>query len=183
MKLAAAAITFGLLLPAIAFAQKTSFDFDKTADFTTFRTYTLRDGTPAGDPLIDKRIVDAIGAELARKGLTRHDDSPDLVVVYHAALERKQDIQAFSTGVGYGTYGYGWSVGWGTTDVRVIEILVGTLVIDVADAAKKEIVFRGIGAKEVDVLAKPEKRDKSIAEAVKKILKNYPPKPKTQQPR
>ena len=70
-----------------------------------------------------------------------------------------------------------WGGGWGTTDVRVIEILMGTLVIDFADANRKEVVFRGIGVKEVNVQAKPEKRDKSISEAVKKILKNYPPKP------
>jgi hypothetical protein len=31
----------------------------------------------------------------------------------------------------------------------------------------------------VDTQAKPDKRDKSIASAVKKIFKNYPPKVKT----
>jgi hypothetical protein len=178
MKVVAAAFAFGLLLPAIAFAQKTSFDYDKNADFTKYKTYTLKDGTPVGDPLIDKRIVDALAAELAAKGLTRNDANPDLAIVYHVAFDKKQDIQTFSTGIGYGPYGYGWGGGWGTTDVRVIEILMGTLVIDFADTGHKEIVFRGIGVKEVNVQAKPEKRDKSIAEAVKKILKNYPPKPK-----
>ena len=62
--------------------------------------------------------------------------------------------------------------------MRVREILEGTLIIDIADAKKKNLVFRGMGVKEVDVQAKAEKRDKNIAEAVKKILKNYPPKPK-----
>ena len=59
------------------------------------------------------------------------------------------------------------------------DILVGTLVIDIADAKKKQIAWRGMGVKEVDTQAKPEKRDKSINNAVKKILKDYPPKPKT----
>ena len=178
MKLVAAAFALGLLVPAIAFAQKTSYDFDKNADFTKYKTYTLKEGTPVGDPLIDRRIIEAIGVELAAKGLSRNDTNPDLVVVYHVAFDKKQDIQTFSTGIGYGPYGYGWGGGWGTTDVRVIEILMGTLVIDLADSTKKEMVFRGIGVKEVNVQAKPEKRDKSISEAVKKILKNYPPKPK-----
>jgi len=39
-------------------------------------------------------------------------------------------------------------------------------------------VWRGVGTKEVDTEAKPEKRDKKINEAVTKILKNYPPKQK-----
>ena len=72
--------------------------------------------------------------------------------------------------------GYRWGGGWGTTDVRVNEILVGTLVIDVADATKKEMVWRGMGVREVDVQAKAEKRDKNINNAVKKILKDFPPK-------
>ena len=56
------------------------------------------------------------------------------------------------------------------------DILVGTLVIDMADAKKNTVVWRGMGVKEVNTQANPEKRDKSINEAVKKIFKNYPPK-------
>ena len=68
---------------------------------------------------------------------------------------------------------------WGTTDVRVNEILVGTLVIDIVDANKKELAWRGMGVREVDVQAKADKRDKNINSAVKKILKDFPPKAKT----
>ena len=64
-----------------------------------------------------------------------------------------------------------------TTQVR--DILVGTLVIDMADAKKGQLAWRGMGVKEVNTQAKPEKRDKSITDAVKKIFKNYPPKVKT----
>ena len=166
-----------LLLPVLAHAQKTSFDYDKTADFTKFKTYSLKDGTKVGDPLIDRRIVAALETELAAKGLTKNDAKSDLAVVYHVAFDKQKDITAYSSG--YGGYGYRWGGGWGTTDVRVNEILVGTLVIDMADTAKKEMVWRGMGVKEVDTQTSPEKRDKSINSAVQKILKNYPPKKKT----
>jgi len=165
-----------LLLPALAAAQKTSFDFDKTADFSKYKTYALKDGTKVGQPLIDNRITAAIQEQLAAKGLTKNDASPDIVVVYHVAFDKQQDITAYSSG--YGGYGYRWGGGWGTTDVRVNEILVGTLVIDVADASKKEVVWRGMGVKEVDTQAKAEKRDKNITSAVTKILQNFPPKKK-----
>lgn len=178
MKLLMAAVAFGLLLPAPVLAQKVSFDYDKTADFTKYKTYSMKDGTKVGDPLIDKRIVDAIEATLKTKGLTRSDAKPDVMVVYHVAFDKKQDITTYSTGMGYGAYGYRWGGGWGTTDVRVYDIVEGTLVIDMADTARNELVFRGIGVKEVDVQAKAEKRDKSITNAVTKILKDYPPKPK-----
>jgi len=61
----------------------------------------------------------------------------------------------------------------------VRDILMGTLVIDLADAKKGELAWRGMGVKEVNTQAKPEKRDKSINEAVKKIFKNFPPKVKS----
>ncbi len=179
MRSIVAAAALVVFLPALALAQKTSFDYDKTADFSKYKTYTLKDGTKVGDPLIDNRIVAAIEAELAAKGLTKNDTAPDVVAVYHVAFDKKQDITAYSTGYG-GGYGYRWGGGFGgTTDVRVNEILVGTLVIDAIDAAKKEVVWRGMGVKEVDVQAKADKRDKNINSAVKKIMQNFPPKKNT----
>jgi hypothetical protein len=61
----------------------------------------------------------------------------------------------------------------------VREILVGTLAVDIVDAQKKQIVWRGLGTKEIDTKAKPEKRDTNINKAVEKIFKNYPPKVKS----
>ncbi len=168
------ALAAALLLPALAFAQKTSYDFAKGTNFSAYHTYALKEGTPVGNPLIDNRIIEAINAELATKGLTKDDAKPDLFVTYHIAFDKQKDISAWSTGMGP----YGWHYGMGSTDVQVREILIGTLVIDMADAAKKEVVWRGVGTKEVDTQAKPEKRDKKITEAVKKILKNYPPEQK-----
>jgi hypothetical protein len=180
MKTFVAAATVVLLFPALALAQKTSFDFDKTADFSKYKTYALKDGTKVGQPLIDNRIVAAIETELAAKGLKKSDAASDVVVVYHVAFDKQQDITAYSTGGAYGGYGYRYGGGWGTTttDVRVNEILVGTLVVDIADSTKKEVVWRGMGVKEIDVQAKADKRDKNINAAVKKILKDFPPKKK-----
>ena len=171
-----------VLTPALAMAQKTSYDFDKTANFTGFKTYALKDGTKVGQQLIDDRIVNAIDTELAAKGLTK-SEKPDVFVVYHVAFDKQKDISTFSSGYGggYGGYGWGYGGGWaggGSSTTTVRDILVGTLVIDIADANKGQMAWRGMGVKEVDTGANPEKRDKSINNAVKKIFKNYPPKVK-----
>jgi uncharacterized protein DUF4136 len=182
MKQIVAAAAVVLLFPVLALAQKTSFDFDKSADFSKFKTYSLKDGTKVGQPLIDNRIVAAIDTELAAKGLKKSDAASDLVVVYHVAFDKQQDITAYSSNFGgYGGYGYRYGGGWGTTttDVRVNQILVGTLVLDIADSTKMEVVWRGMGVKEIDTQAKADKRDKNINGAVKKILNNFPPKKKT----
>jgi hypothetical protein len=166
------------LLPGLAAAQKTTYDFDKTATFAQYKTYALQDGTKVGQPLIDRRIVAAIELQLAAKGLEPTDTNPDVFVIYHVAMDKQKDISTYSSNVGYGPYGYGWGGGWGstTTDVRVRDILVGTLAIDLVDAKKKEMVWRGLGTKEINVNAKPEKRDENIGKAVEKIMRNYPPK-------
>jgi hypothetical protein len=179
MKIAVAALAI-LLAPTLAAAQKTSYDFDKSIDFTGFKTYAFKDGTKVGQKLIDDRIVAAIESQLAAKGLTK-SDNPDVFVVYHVAFDTQKDISTYSSGYGgYGAYGWGWGGGWagGTTSTQVRDILVGTLVIDMADAKKSQVAWRGMGVKEVNTQANPEKRDKSINEAVKKIFKNYPPKAK-----
>jgi hypothetical protein len=171
------------LMPALAMAQKVSYDYNKSATFNVYKTYALKDGTKVGQQLIDDRIVSAIDTELAAKGLTKVEANPDLFVVYHVAFDKQKDISTYSSGYGggYGAYGWGWGGGgWagGTSTTQVRDILIGTLVIDLADAKKGEIAWRGMGVKEVDTQAKPEKRDKSINNAVKKIFKNYPPKVK-----
>lgn len=172
----------GVLTPALVLAQKVSYDYEKSANFSAFRTYAHKDGTKVGQSLIDDRIVAAIDAELAAKGFTRSDANPDVFVVYHMAFDKEKDISTYSSGYGggYGPYGWGWGGGWagGTTTTQVRDILIGTLVIDIADARKGQLAWRGIGVKEVNTQAKPEKRDKSVNNAVKKILKNYPPKQK-----
>jgi len=173
-------VVAAIALPAIAFAQKTTYDYDKTAAFAQFKTYSTKDGTPTGNPLVDKRIAASIEAQLAAKGLVRNDSSPDVFVLYHVAFDKQKDISTYSTGPSYGGYGWGWGGGWGTTstDVRVRDILVGTLAIDIVDAQKGEIAWRGLGTREIDTNAKPEKRDENITKAVAKVFRNYPPKVK-----
>ena len=172
-----------VLAPVLVLAQKTSYDFDKSANFASFKTYAHKDGTKVGQPLIDDRIVAAIDAQMAAKGFTKSEANPDVFVVYHVAFDKQKDISTFSSGYagGYGPYGWGYGGGWGggTTSTQVRDILVGTLVVDIADAKKGQLAWRGMGVKEVQTQANPEKRDKSINDAMKKIFKNYPPKAKT----
>jgi hypothetical protein len=181
-RLFAAAIALALT-PALLLAQKVSYDFNKSANFAGYKTYAFKDGTKVGQQLIDDRIVAAIESELGAKGLTKATAEPDVYVVYHVAFDKEKDISTYSSGYagGYGAYGWGWGGGWGggTTTTQVRDILIGTMVIDVADAKQGQLAWRGMGVKEVNTQAKPEKRDKSISEAVKKIFKNYPPKVKT----
>ena len=169
-----------VLTPGWPWPRRSVLTTTSPPDFASFKTYAHKDGTEVGQPLIDDRIIAAIDAELAAKGLTKSESNPDVFVVYHTAFDKQQDISTYSSGYagGYGRYGWGYGGGWagGTSTTQVRDILVGTLVIDIADAKKNQLAWRGMGVKEVDTQAKPEKRDKSINNAMKKIFKNYPPK-------
>ena len=171
--LAATALLASLGLPSMVQAQKTSYDFDSTVPFSNFRTYAWTQGTPAGEPFLDRRIETAIDSQLATKGLTKSETNPDLYVRYHVGLGMQRSVNGWAdSGGGL----YGWRGGSGSVDLQFNQLPMGALVIDLIDNAKQQLVWRGMGTKELDLQSKPEKREAAIAKAVEKILKNYPPK-------
>ena len=161
------------MLSAGVAAQSISYDFDKGANFSNFKTYAWVRGTPLDDELNHKRIVHAVDAQLAAKGLAMAAEgaAPDVLVAYHATFDKNLQINGFSSG--FGGYRFG---GMRSGTASVDEILVGTLAVDIVDATSKTIVWRGQATKEIDVKANPEKRDKNINKAAEKLFKNYPPR-------
>jgi hypothetical protein len=62
-------------------------DYDRTANFAAFKTYTWREGTKLPNPLMEQRVIDAVDAQLKAKGLTRVDTGGDVSVTYHAGRD------------------------------------------------------------------------------------------------
>ena len=86
----------------------------------------------------------SIDEQMAAKGFTKAEANPDVFVVYHMAFDKQQDISTYSSGYGggYGAYGWGWGGGFGasgTSTTQVRDILIGTLVVDLADAKKVRV--------------------------------------------
>ena len=160
------------LLTTTAAAQEVSYDFDKSADFSALQSYTWVRGTPVNDEFNHRRIVDAIDAQLATKGLhpVAGNRGPDVLVAYHAVFARDLEVHAMSSGWG----GYRLAPSR-TGSARVEEVVVGTLVVDVIDARTGATLWRGVVSREIDVKASPEKREKNIDRATEKLFKHYPP--------
>jgi hypothetical protein len=127
---------------------------------------------------MEQRIMAAVEAELASKGLVKSDDHPDLLVITHLKLEKHDEVVAYGSGYPYGWWGYGypygWWGGWGVVDYRVYPVVVGTLSIELADP-QHGTIWRGSQVKIVDTDDKPSTRDKNVRREVAKILKYYPP--------
>jgi hypothetical protein len=161
------------LFATVASAQNVTYDFDRSADFSRFRTYAWVQGTSVNDELNHQRIARAIDAQLAAKGLVKVEKNanPDLLVAYHASFDTSLQITGFSSG--WGAYRF---AGSRSGSARADEILVGTIVVDLVNASTQAIVWRGKATKDIDVKASADKRDKSINKAAEKLFKNYPPK-------
>jgi hypothetical protein len=165
-----------VLAGAPAFAQDVKTDWDKEADFSKIKTFSLKIGTSWNNPISEKRITDEIAQTLTEKGWKQVEAEPDALVLLHGATEKQKNLNTFYSGMGgYGGYGYrGWGgMGMGTATTTVSEYMVGTLVVDIFDAKSKALLFRGTAQDEIS--DKPEKNIKKIEKASSKMFKNFPP--------
>jgi hypothetical protein len=173
-----------LVLALTGCVPKVYVDYDQTADLTKYRTYGWAEGTPAKNPLMDRRIVSAIEEQLTEKGFQKVDTNPDMFVSYHAATTKEVNYTTSSFGYGYGpawgtTYGrYGgglgmWGVGLATGTATPVTVVKGTLVVDIYEAAQKRLMWRGTGNDTVH--AEPERVENQIREVITEMFAKFPP--------
>jgi Domain of unknown function (DUF4136) len=157
----------------LPWAQSVTYDFDRAANFSQYKTYAWTRGTELTDELNHARVVRAVDAALVAKGLSRVEPGarPDVHVAYHASFEKNLEITGSAHG--WGPFGLGGDR-WGSATVQ--PVLVGTLVVDISDARTNAIVWRSLASSDIRPTDKPESRDKKIAKATEKMFKNYPPK-------
>ncbi|HPE76341.1 MAG TPA: DUF4136 domain-containing protein [Draconibacterium sp.] len=157
---------------------KIGYDYDKTADFSKYKTFAISEETMKItnlNQLNRDRLINAAKAEMAAKGFTE-SSNPDVILDLRVKGNEVQTATATTTG-GYG-YGYGrWGYGGGfsTTQVNYDKYVEGSLFITLVDKATEKIVWQGTGKKTIDENASPEKKEASINNAVKQIFTNYPP--------
>lgn len=161
--------------------------FDKKFDFTRVRTWGWN---PAGagdvrmargpndDPDATKKaaepvIVSAVTAEMERQKLQFRADAPDVYVTYYLLLTTGSTAQQMGQFLP-ATVTWGLPIfGAQTTALEVMDY--GSLVLDVS--ANKEVVWRGVARSQIKTLEKRERREALLREAVRDLLKKFPPKP------
>ena len=149
-------LTALLCVGVAALAQDVQFDYDRSANFSSYKTYQWVDYQPValGDQLLDRDIKRAVDEQLAGKGLHQVDSGGDLLVGYQAGISKEKQFDGF----GFGPRGWG---GWGSAQVTSSTIDIGKLVVGLVDAATKQLVWRGSASKTLDISKDPDK--------------NYPP--------
>jgi|RhiMetdeSRZDD1v2_1073273.scaffolds.fasta_scaffold36146_2 uncharacterized protein DUF4136 len=150
-------------------------DYDRAANFTSYKTYSWRKGTPLPNPLMSQRVVAAIDAQMAKKGFTKVDSAAsDVTVTYHAAADKSMDVQTFHSGSAYGCWGgcYGSSM----SSTTVTPVTTGTLIVDIVDSKTNNMLWRGSGSDTVS--DNPSENEGKVNEAVSRMFENFPPKQK-----
>ncbi|TAJ12553.1 DUF4136 domain-containing protein [Marinilabiliaceae bacterium JC017] len=171
---------------------KTTYDYDRTIDFTAYQTFEYFGWDKGSDALIgdfDKQRIEKAFAEEFKKRDLHHIEKPgsgDLIVTLHIVTKKQTQRTASTTHVGMGyTYGYGryygygpgwgWGGGMSSTQIYEHDYTVGTLMCSVFDAQKKQLIWEGAATKTID--ENPRMREKSIPYAVKALMRSFPIKP------
>jgi hypothetical protein len=155
---------------------KVSSDFDREANFASYKTYSFTKEAlelPVGD-INRKRVLDAVVNELSAKGFTT-SDQPDVWVDLKVNTQQKESATA-TTSSPYGSgYGYRWGGGFSTTTINVEQYTEGTMFVDIIDVGKKQLVWQGRAVGTLDPDASAQKRESNINAAIKQIFTEYPP--------
>ena len=157
-------------------AQDVNVNYVPGTDFSGYKSYKWVEiqGAEKPDQILDTQIKQAIDKALAAKGFTKAaGGAADLAIGYQVALTQQQQWNTYSTG-GYGARRYGGGMGTATSTT----INIGTVALDMYDAAAKELVWKGQASKTVSNEKDPENRQKNLEKAMGKLLKDFPPKPK-----
>jgi hypothetical protein len=177
------------LLPVTAFAQKVTYDFG-TADFSGLKTFAFKESpvedateatTAYDSPLVEQRTRAAIAAQLELRGMTRDDKNPDMYVTTQRTFKTEYEVYApVDWGLGYG-YGWGWGpyyTGWGPwggggtwyTEERIM----GTLIVDLQNAATGQLLWRGMAERHVHPMGSASHRTRRVNEEVTKMFRKLP---------
>jgi|SRR5690554_476514 len=159
-------LLFGFFLTSCKTVSVT-YDFDRSADFNTFKTYNFHqkgiDKLEVND-LDKRRILSAIEANLAAKGFTK-SETPDLYINVLASSKEKVNIDN-------NYYGGYWGPYWGGPS-RVYQYTSGTIIIDMVDNKKNILIWQGAGSGlNVSNLST---KGEDIPNAINEILEKFPP--------
>lgn len=159
-------------------------DHDKRFDFKSAQTWTwsAKPGdvkmarTQDDDPeamrkIAEPVIMSAVASELTRRGLKQAPDAP-LAVTYYLLLSIDASSQTLGQFLPAVTQ---WGVPPYAPATQSLEMMNhGSLVLDMT--AKDVIVWRGVANAKIKRETETPKREELIREAVRDLLKNFPPK-------
>ena len=171
-------VMFALMATMFLFAGKSSAqqvktDYDRSADFSQYKTYSWQH-VKTKDALDVDRIKSAVNAALAAKGWTQVGSGGDVSIVAMEITREQQTLNTFYDGFGgrwsWRRFGGG---GFGEATTTTDTYKVGTLVVDLFDTKTKKLLWRGTST---DTLSNNSNKNiNNLDKGAAKMFKKFPP--------
>jgi len=166
-----------ILLLSCKISPPVTTDYDTNYDYSKLTHYAW---VVSKDPskvltLDNRRQINAIETILNRKGFDKANEhaKPNFLLRIHTIADKKTDVDTFYRAWGY--YPYYWPNRFSGTVIREYEI--GTLVLDIVDPVKKEVVWRGSVSRKLGIYnnRSPEERASIALANAEFLLAKFPP--------
>jgi hypothetical protein len=152
------------------FAQK-----DPAVDLYAFKTFAFFPSTtgqtnrPGYTTLVGEQLKAATRSQLERLGYVYDESHPDLRVNIMLAVQQRAEVRSApdSRSLPYRA--------WGATRVETVEYRQGTLAIDLVDAQRRTMVWRGVAQDRITP-KDLQKADVTVRRAVREVFEKYPDK-------
>jgi hypothetical protein len=165
-------IAIVFLFTAASFAQQVKTDYDRSADFTQYKTFSW-ENIHTENPLWVDRIKSAVNSALEAKGWTLVDSGGSVSIMAMEINQSHQTLNTYYDGFGGGWGWRGWGGGgFGDATTTTSTYRVGTLVVDLFDSKSKTLIWRGSAS---DTLSdKSDRNIKHLDKAVDKLFEHFP---------
>ena len=167
---------------AAVYGQKVTGDYEKSQDFSAYKTYMFIGWQDDSDKVMNdfdkKRLRESIQSEMAARQFEYVESGGDMAVSLFVVVDEKTSTTAYTNyyggaGYGRGRRGHGgWGNGSATTSYSENDYLEGTLVLDMLDEESKDLIWQGVATGTIN--KNPQKREKKIPKAVTKLMKKFP---------
>ena len=173
------------LVGTSAAGEKIHVYYDKSLDFTKFKTYGWAPHGAVAHPMLALDLVGAIEQELNSRGMTKVATNPDIIIAVYGAVD--SEVSMTSNNPIYNATGGippfdpsmtspGNSLYWdGYYGNSTVVVYPGQLVVDLVDFKNKKLVWRAV-AKEAVSPNNPDKLESEVNNTITKMFKDYPVK-------
>lgn len=176
-------LAFAALLGACTSGPDIRSDYDRSVDFSQFKTYNffspLGIENPNYSTIYGSVFRDSISRELEARGYTKSND-PDLLINVSARLQDKTKVTTYNDPYPMGYYGYRrgyydpwYGYGYGT-QTQVSQYTEGTVNIDMVDARAKRMVWEGVAVGRLKENRTNDQVRQAISDGVKTMFEAYP---------
>ncbi len=163
-----------------AFAANVRTDYDHSANFTQYHSYSWGQVKTA-DPFYEDRVRQQVDQDLQAKGWQLLPSGGQTMVFATGNITNEQEVETtynnfgpgWGGGWGWGGWGWGGGGGFGQSTSMPVNQRVGNLVVDVFDSNSKHLLFRGISS--ADLSNKADKNTKQLDKDIDKIFSKFPP--------